>query len=56
MPSLTRVPRGGRKPSDDRRAEFERRVLAAVEELLADGTPYTELAVQKIAAASQSAR
>ncbi|CCF63290.1 TetR/AcrR family transcriptional regulator [Nocardia cyriacigeorgica] len=56
MPSLTRVPRGARKPTDDRRAEFERRVLAAVEDLLADGTPYTELAVQKIAAASHSAR
>ncbi|WP_067805551.1 TetR/AcrR family transcriptional regulator [Nocardia beijingensis] len=56
MPSLTRVPRNARKPVDDRRAEFERRVLGAVEELLADGTPYTEIAVHRIAAASQSAR
>ncbi|WP_236573666.1 TetR/AcrR family transcriptional regulator [Nocardia caishijiensis] len=36
--------------------EFERRVLRAVEDLLDDGTPYTELAVQKIAAASGAAR
>ncbi|WP_280334533.1 TetR/AcrR family transcriptional regulator [Nocardia wallacei] len=56
MPSLTRVPRHARKPTDDRRAEFEQRVLVAVEELLAEGTPYTEIAVQKIAAASNSAR
>ncbi|MEV0333383.1 TetR/AcrR family transcriptional regulator [Nocardia sp. NPDC050717] len=56
MPSLTRVPRSARKPPDDRRAEFERRVLTAVEDLLADGTPFTEIAVQKIAAASGSAR
>ncbi|WP_278262402.1 TetR/AcrR family transcriptional regulator [Nocardia sp. AG03] len=56
MPSLTRVPRSARKPSDDRRVEFERRVLRAVEDLLADGTPFTELAVQKIAAASGAAR
>ncbi|MBB5916183.1 AcrR family transcriptional regulator [Nocardia transvalensis] len=56
MPSLTRVPRHARKPTDDRRAEFEQRVLVAVEELLADGTPFTEIAVQKIAAASNSAR
>ncbi|WP_435591563.1 TetR/AcrR family transcriptional regulator [Nocardia sp. bgisy118] len=56
MPSLTRAPKNARKQVDDRRAEFERRVLRAVEELLADGTPYTEIAVQKIAAASGSAR
>ncbi|MBF6184363.1 MULTISPECIES: TetR/AcrR family transcriptional regulator [Nocardia] len=56
MPSLTRAPRSARKPDDERRAEFERRVLAAVEDLLADGTPYTEIAVQKIAAASGAAR
>ncbi|MFE3542626.1 TetR/AcrR family transcriptional regulator [Nocardia sp. NPDC059177] len=36
--------------------EFERRVLGAVEDLLAEGTPYTELAVQKIATASGAAR
>ncbi|MFI2473008.1 TetR/AcrR family transcriptional regulator [Nocardia xishanensis] len=56
MPSLTRGPKNARKQVDDRRVEFERRVLRAVEELLADGTPYTEIAVQKIAAASGSAR
>lgn len=56
VPSLTRVPRTARKGTDDRRAEFEQRVLAAVEELLADGTPFTEIAVQKIATASGSAR
>lgn len=52
MPSLTRVPRSARTPPEDRRAEFERRVLHAVEELLSQGTPFTELAVQRIAAAS----
>ncbi|MEV0338081.1 TetR/AcrR family transcriptional regulator [Nocardia sp. NPDC050713] len=56
MPSLTRAPKNARKPVDDRRTEFERRVLRAVEELLADGTPYTEIAVHKIAAASGAAR
>ncbi|MGW5573662.1 TetR/AcrR family transcriptional regulator [Nocardia thailandica] len=56
MPSLTRVPRSARKPPEDRRAEFERRVLAALEDLLADGTPFTEIAVQRIAAASGAAR
>lgn len=56
VPSLTRVPRTSRKGTDDRRAEFEQRVLHAVEDLLADGTPFTEIAVQKIAAASGSAR
>ncbi|MEV6061147.1 TetR/AcrR family transcriptional regulator [Nocardia asteroides] len=56
MPSLTRVPRSARTPPENRRAEFERRVLRAVEELLSEGTPFTELAVQRIAAASGSAR
>ncbi|MBF6330701.1 TetR/AcrR family transcriptional regulator [Nocardia transvalensis] len=57
MPSLTRTPRAARKqPDDDRRVEFERRVLRAVEELLSDGTPFTEIAVHRIAAASHSAR
>ncbi|MFF2083566.1 TetR/AcrR family transcriptional regulator [Nocardia sp. NPDC058176] len=56
MPSLTRVPRSARKPAEDRRVDFERRVLRAVEDLLAEGIPFTELAVQKIAAASGSAR
>ena len=56
VPSLTRVPKHARKPADDRRAEFEQRVLVALEDLLAEGTPFTEIAVQKIAAASHSAR
>ncbi|MFI6308732.1 TetR/AcrR family transcriptional regulator [Nocardia fusca] len=56
MPSLTRTPRSARKPDEDRRAEFEQRVLRAVEDLLADGTPFTEIAVQKIAATAQMAR
>lgn len=56
MASLTRVRKTARKADDDRRAEFEQRVLVAVEELLADGTPFTEIAVQRIAAASGAAR
>lgn len=56
MPSLTRAPKHARRPVDDRRTDFERRVLRAVEELLADGTPYTEIAVREIAAASGAAR
>ncbi|MBH0780197.1 TetR/AcrR family transcriptional regulator [Nocardia bovistercoris] len=56
MTSVTRIPRAPREPDGDRRAGFEQRVLHAVEELLADGTPYTEIAVQKIAAASGAAR
>ncbi|MEV6217010.1 TetR/AcrR family transcriptional regulator [Nocardia sp. NPDC051833] len=56
MSSLTRVPRSARKSPGDRRSEFEPRVLRAVEDLLAEGTPFTELAVQRIAAASGSAR
>ncbi|MEU4311894.1 TetR/AcrR family transcriptional regulator [Nocardia sp. NPDC024068] len=56
MASLTRAPKPARKPDEDRRAEFERRVLRAVEDLLADGTPYTEIAVQRIASAAQAAR
>jgi TetR/AcrR family transcriptional regulator, ethionamide resistance regulator len=57
MSSLTRVAKDRRpQPDDDRRSEFEARVLHAVEELMADGTPYTELAVQRIATASHMAR
>ncbi|WP_040790485.1 TetR/AcrR family transcriptional regulator [Nocardia paucivorans] len=56
MPSLTRVRKNPRKQTVDRRAEFEQRVLHAVEDLLSDGTPFTELAVQKIATASNAAR
>ncbi|WP_459546521.1 TetR/AcrR family transcriptional regulator [Nocardia sp. X0981] len=56
MPSLTRVPRPVRRQDEDRRAEFEQRVLRAVEELLADGTPFTEIAVQRIASAAEVAR
>ncbi|MGN2637632.1 TetR/AcrR family transcriptional regulator [Nocardia takedensis] len=56
MPSLTRVPVSRRTHSDERRLEFEARVLRALEDLMADGTPFTELAVQRIAAASEVAR
>ncbi|WP_026342739.1 TetR/AcrR family transcriptional regulator [Nocardia sp. BMG111209] len=57
MASLTRVAKERRpQPDDDRRSEFEARVLRALEELMADGTPYTELAVQRIATASHMAR
>jgi AcrR family transcriptional regulator len=56
MPSLTRVTTNRRSQSDQRRREFEAEVLHALERLMADGTPYTELAVQRIAAAADVAR
>ncbi|MBH0779909.1 TetR/AcrR family transcriptional regulator [Nocardia bovistercoris] len=56
MPSLTRVTVSRRSHSDERRNEFEEQVLQALEGLMADGTPYTELAVQRIASASKVAR
>ncbi|MBY8859344.1 TetR/AcrR family transcriptional regulator [Nocardia sp. CA2R105] len=56
MPSLTRVTTNRRSQSDQRRREFEAQVLLALERLMSDGTPYTELAVQRIAAASHVAR
>ncbi|MEU5879658.1 TetR/AcrR family transcriptional regulator [Spirillospora sp. NPDC047279] len=40
----------------ERREDVARRVLAAVEEMMADGTPYTELAVQRIAERANVAR
>ncbi|MEO3788290.1 TetR/AcrR family transcriptional regulator [Actinocorallia sp. B10E7] len=40
----------------ERRDEVARRVLAAVHRLVADGTPYTELPVQRIAEAAGVAR
>ncbi len=56
MPSLTRVATSRRSQSDQRRKEFEAQVLLALERLMADGTPYTELAVQRIASESNVAR
>ncbi|WP_054811869.1 TetR/AcrR family transcriptional regulator [Nocardia arizonensis] len=56
MPSLTRVTVSRRNHSDERRNEFEEQVLQALEGLMADGTPYTELAVQRIASAANVAR
>ncbi|GAA5062838.1 TetR/AcrR family transcriptional regulator [Nocardia callitridis] len=56
MASLTRVARTRKPNLDDRRDEFERTVLSALEQLLSDGTPFTELAVQRIAKASGVAR
>ncbi|WP_158891427.1 TetR/AcrR family transcriptional regulator [Amycolatopsis anabasis] len=46
MPTVTKPPPASHK----RRAALAQRALGAVEELLADGTPYTELPVQRIAA------
>ncbi|MEV0247672.1 TetR/AcrR family transcriptional regulator [Nocardia sp. NPDC050712] len=56
MPSLTRPVRAARPPDDDRRADLERRVLGALEQLLAEGLPFTEIAVQRIAATARIAR
>ncbi|WP_245717738.1 TetR/AcrR family transcriptional regulator [Nocardia jejuensis] len=56
MPSLTRAGRGGRAQRDERREAIERRVLAAVDELLGGGTTFTELAVQRIADEADIAR
>ncbi|MEU8900614.1 TetR/AcrR family transcriptional regulator [Nocardia sp. NPDC048505] len=56
MPSLTRPARTARGPGDDRRAELEQRVLGALEQLLAEGIPFTEIAVQRIAATARIAR
>jgi TetR/AcrR family transcriptional regulator, ethionamide resistance regulator len=56
MASLTRVAKSRRPGADERRSEFEVRVLQALEELMCDGTPYTELAVARIASASHVAR
>ncbi|WP_309234775.1 TetR/AcrR family transcriptional regulator [Nocardia sp. XZ_19_385] len=56
MPSLTRAARPARPPDDDRRTDLERRVLGALEQLLAEGIPFTEIAVQRIATAAGIAR
>ncbi|MGW0247542.1 TetR/AcrR family transcriptional regulator [Nocardia goodfellowii] len=56
MPSLTRAARPARPPDDERRADLERRVLRALEQLLAEGIPFTEIAVQRIAATARIAR
>ncbi|WP_344840060.1 TetR/AcrR family transcriptional regulator [Actinocorallia longicatena] len=52
MASTTR----SRSKVRERREDVARRVLATVEELMADGTPYTELAVQRIAEQANVAR
>ncbi|AVT35304.1 TetR/AcrR family transcriptional regulator [Plantactinospora sp. BB1] len=52
MPSITRR----RAPDPDRRATVEAQVLAATERLLAEGTSFTELGVQRIAEAAGVAR
>ncbi len=51
MPPLPRS-----RATRERRDEVARRVLAAVHRLVADGTPYTELPVQRIAEAAGVAR
>jgi AcrR family transcriptional regulator len=51
MPSITRRP-----VARDRRATVQARVLAATEELLRDGTKFTELGVQQIIEAAGVAR
>lgn len=56
MASLTRVAKSREARADERREEFETRVLQALEDLMSDGTPYTELAVRRIASASRVAR
>ncbi|WP_040690267.1 TetR/AcrR family transcriptional regulator [Nocardia vinacea] len=56
MASLTRTPGRDRAERDERRDAVEHRVLAAVDRLLADGTSYTELAVQRIATEADIAR
>lgn len=56
MPSLTRPAKVRQQRVDDLRPDFELRVLGALEELLADGTPFTEIAVARIAAAAHVAR
>jgi AcrR family transcriptional regulator len=51
MPSITR-----RSARPDRRASVEAQILAATERLLNEGTPFTELGVQRIAAEAGVAR
>ncbi|MGH7747660.1 MAG: TetR/AcrR family transcriptional regulator [Candidatus Dormibacteria bacterium] len=52
MPSVTRRSRGHR----ERRQEIDERVLDATTELLADGEGYTQLSVERIAAAADVSR
>ncbi|MGV9661942.1 TetR/AcrR family transcriptional regulator [Nocardia niigatensis] len=56
MPSLTRTAKSGRGQRDERREAVERRVLAAVDQLLAGGSTFTELAVARIATEAEIAR
>ncbi|VVJ19164.1 Uncharacterised protein [Amycolatopsis camponoti] len=53
MPSVTRPAAGKRQ---DRRAELERRLFAATEELVAEGAGFTELSVERLAAAAGISR
>ena len=46
MPSVTRKPQAKR---EERREEIERQLLAATDRLMADGTSFTELSVDKLA-------
>ena len=46
MPSVTRRPQAGRQ---ERRERIERRLLEATERLMADGTSFTELSVDRLA-------
>lgn len=54
MPATTRKPRT--EPREARRPEVERRLLAATEELIADGTSFTELSVEQLAKRAGIAR
>ncbi|RMI31400.1 TetR/AcrR family transcriptional regulator [Nocardia stercoris] len=54
MPSLTRT--AGRPERDRHREAVELKVLTAVDELLAGGSTFTELAVQRIATEARIAR
>jgi len=54
MASVTRKPRT--EPREARRPEVERRLLAATEELIADGTSFTELSVEQLASRAGIAR
>ncbi|MEU0537487.1 TetR/AcrR family transcriptional regulator [Amycolatopsis tolypomycina] len=53
MPSVTR-PAGSRR--QNRREELERRLFAATEELVAEGDGFTELSVERLAAAAGISR
>jgi AcrR family transcriptional regulator len=52
--SVTRKPRT--EPREARRPEVERRLLTATEELIADGTSFTELSVEQLASRAGIAR